>query len=178
MTVFNRLVVIIGLIALIVTGLIIALVPEQLLASLQGWTAGAVVTSADRIASAVLGIALVALAAIVLFLELRLSPRKTVIVSNMTDGKAALELSSIAQRVRQQVEALDGVRRVTPHVVSRGRTVDVRLVVAAAPEVDVPSKANEIAAVIRDTVGKMGVTLGKQRIDFRQDSGTRTPQKT
>lgn len=170
MNVVNRVLVIAALVGLIVAGLVLASAPESLLARLQYWTVDAVVTPQDRIASAILGGVLVILSGMVLYFELRPQPGKAVVISRMSDGEAALEVQSIAQRIRQQVEALEGVRQAAPQVLSRGRRVDVRMVVLTGTEVDVPDKAAEIGTVVRSSIEKMGVSLGKQQINLRYEA--------
>ncbi|MCL4508250.1 MAG: hypothetical protein M1296_01855 [Chloroflexi bacterium] len=171
MNVFNRLVVIVVLVALVVVGLVVASVPEAVLAFLQYWTTDAVVTAQDRLASLILGTTMVVIAGFTLYREVRSSPAKTVIVSRMTDGTAALEVLSVAQRIRQQVEAVDGVLQATPSVVSRGKSVDIKLIALTDSAVDVPAKAAEISEVVRDCIGKMGVRLGRQQIHLRYEKG-------
>jgi len=178
MNVFNRVVVIALLVALIVAGLVFASAPEAVLTLLQFWTGDAVVTPQDRIASAVLGGLLIIVSGLVLYIELRPQPNNAVVISRMSDGVAALEVPSVAQRLRQEVEALDGVRQVTPRVLSHGRQIDVRLLVLTGVEVDVPAKAAEIGAVVRGSAEKMGVSLGKQQINMRYEPGpTKSAQR-
>ena len=172
MNVVNRALVITLLVGLIVAGLVLASAPEALLALLQYWTVDAVVTPQDRIASAIMGGVLVILSGLVLYLELRPQPGKTVVVSRLSDGVAALEVQSVAQRIRQQVEALEGVRQVAPQVISHGGRIDVRLVVLTSTEVDVPEKAAEIGALVRSCTEKMGVGLGRQQINLRYEPST------
>ena len=172
MNLFNRAVVILLLVVIVAAGIILLVFPEALLASLQNWTSGAVVTPQDRVASAILGVVLVLFSVGALYVELRTERRKTVVISRLADGTAALEVPSIAQRIRQEVEALDGVRQANALVTSRGKNVDIRLVVLIAPEVDVPAKGGEIGEVVRRATEKMGVGMGKQVINLRHDIGT------
>lgn len=174
MTLFNRLLAVVLLIVFVAIGLVSATAPELAMKVARYWADLAPLTPQDRIYVAVGGVLLALAAAAVLYLEVRPARSKTVLVTRLSDGAAAIELQSVAQHVRQAVEALDGIAQASPQVAAKGRNVDILLTVIASHEVDVPEKASEIGAAVRDTVGKMGIGMGRQRIQLRYQS---LPQK-
>lgn len=179
MNVLNRLAIGVLLIAVIVLGFAIAVAPEALLAATQRLTTDAVQSPPERIITILVGAALAILGALALYAEFRPQRTRTVVVTRLSDGTAALEVSSIAQRLRQHLEGLEGVRQVTPTVTSRGSAVDVKLVVLTANDVDIPAKAAEISEAVREAVGKMGVGLGRQQVNLRYEAGsTRSTPRT
>jgi len=73
-----------------------------------------------------------------------------------------LSVASIGQSLEYFVNGLEGVIRVKPKIVSKGKAVDVILNVETRPDVNVLSKTNEICEVARDVVeGRLGLQLRK-----------------
>ena len=117
-----------------------------------------------------LGVAAVSLliALVFLWLELRRRTRKTVRVHQVSSGEVELSVASIGQSLEYFVNGLEGVIRVKPKIVSKGKAVDVILNVETRPDVDVPSKTNEICDVARDVVeGRLGLQLRKIRASIK-----------
>jgi len=111
-----------------------------------------------------LGVAAVSLliALVFLWLELRRRTRKTVRVHQVSSGEVELSVASIGQSLEYFVNGLEGVIRVKPKIVSKGKAVDVILNVETRPDVNVLSKTNEICEVARDVVeGRLGLQLRK-----------------
>jgi len=111
-----------------------------------------------------LGAAAVSLliALVFLWLELRRRTRKTVRVHQVSSGEVELSVASIGQSLEYFVNGLEGVIRVKPKIVSKGKAVDVILNVETRPDVNVLSKTNEICEVARDVVeGRLGLQLRK-----------------
>lgn len=105
---------------------------------------------------------------VVLWLELRRRTRKTVRVFQVSSGEVELSVSSIGQSLEYYVSGLEGVIRVKPRILSKGKAVDVILSVETRPDVDMPSKTNEICQVARDVVeGKLGLQLRKIRANIK-----------
>ena len=117
-----------------------------------------------------LGVAAVSLlvALVFLWLELRRRTRKTVRVHQVSSGEVELSVASIGQSLEYFVNGVEGVIRVKPKIVSKGKAVDVILNVETRPDVDVPSKTNEICEVARDVVeGRLGLQLRKIRANIK-----------
>ena len=117
-----------------------------------------------------LGVAAVSLlvAVVFLWLELRRRTRKTVRVHQVSSGEVELSVASIGQSLEYFVNGLEGVIRVKPKIVSKGKAVDVLLNVEIRPDVDVPAKTNEICEVARDVVeGRLGLQLRKIRANIK-----------
>lgn len=117
-----------------------------------------------------LGVAAVSLlvALVFLWLELRRRTRKTVRVHQVSSGEVELSVASIGQSLEYFVNGLEGVIRVKPKIVSKGKAVEVILNVETRPDVDVPSKTSEICEVARDVVeGRLGLQLRKIRANIK-----------
>ncbi|MCL4459322.1 MAG: hypothetical protein M1136_09680 [Chloroflexi bacterium] len=177
MNLFNRIVVVILLLLLIVLALGTALAPaplatiiaEQCLAAAQ---LAARLTVFGQIILAVLALAITAVCLFLLFLELRRERPTTVVLAQVSGSQAEITLDSVAQRLKHEIESVAGVRQATPFVTSKRRSVDVRLVVLTEPDGDVPALAGQISQLGRDTVGKMGVRLGKLQAQFKHAAYT------
>jgi len=117
-----------------------------------------------------LGVAALSLlvALVFLWLELRRRTRKTVRVHQVSSGEVELSVVSIGQSLEYFVNGLEGVIRVKSKIRSKGKAVDIILNVETRPDVDVPSKTDEICQVTRDVVeAKMGLKLRKIRANIK-----------
>jgi len=163
MDIFNRIVVVLGLLLVAAVLILGMLQPLYVVDVLQATTDGL----KDVMYSnyfLYLGVIVVSLLIIVVFLwlELRRRTRKTVKVHQVSSGDVQLSVASVGQSLEYYVTSLEGVIRVKPKIKSKGKAVDVTLNVETRPDVDVPSKTDEICRVARDVVeGKLGLTLRK-----------------
>jgi len=105
---------------------------------------------------------------ILLWLELRRPGERTVVIQQVKGSEARLTLQAIGQRLRYHLDALSDVTEVKPIVVSKGKGVEVRLVVETSPEVNVPAKTEEVGRVARQVVEEqMGLRLERLHIELR-----------
>jgi hypothetical protein len=94
--------------------------------------------------------------------------RRGVKVRTSAGSAVELDTDSIARRLSWQLDQLAEVVSVVPSVKAKGTTVDVRLEVETAPDVDVPMKTDEVVAVAREIIEQdMGIKLGKLDVHVR-----------
>jgi hypothetical protein len=159
---FNRAIVVIVLLALVVGGLLVSLLPGLV----AGWlrALAGLLDTAAFMTVAVVGIPIALIALLLLVLELRM--RRPGAVALAGDSGARLSTETIVQRLRTDVGAVADVDQVRPTVWPRRGKVDVELAVTTAPAVDVPTKAAEVSEVARATIDKLGLKLGKLSVNL------------
>jgi len=178
MNVFNRLIVILLLLAIVFVALVVAIAPIetlQLISAFSEWLHQGAVNyntgsnwaffAAGRV---VVGGAIVLLCMILLWLELRRPRRKTIRVQKTTGGEAHITIDSIAKRLAYNIDRLPDVIKVTPRITGRARTMDMELLLETAPEIDVPMKTQEVLQVTREVIEeRMGLKLGKVQVKIK-----------
>ncbi|NJN82587.1 MAG: hypothetical protein HC802_10165 [Caldilineaceae bacterium] len=103
-----------------------------------------------------------------LTLELWVGRRRGVRIRTAEGGSAELDIKSIGRRLEWHLEQLAEIISVVPAVKSRGGSVNIKLEVETAPDVDVPMKTDEIVEVTRDIIEQeMGLRLGKLDVQMR-----------
>jgi len=101
---------------------------------------------------------------LVLFLvaEVRRPTTKAIRVKKTSGGEVQVSVSSIADRLRYEIDQLTSVLRTKPKVLAKRGGVVVELDVETAAEIDVPKKAEEIVETARQVVEeKMGLKLAR-----------------
>ena len=98
--------------------------------------------------------------------------KKEPAVSMRTEhGQVRVTADSIAKRLAWHLDQLADVISVTPEVQPKGDTVNIKLEVETAPEIDVPMKTEEIMLVTREIIEQdMGLKLGKLNVNLRHAS--------
>ncbi len=177
MNVFNRIVMILLLLSLLILSLIAAWNPFWLLGTLQS-----VSTALEngllqlyysspflfRLGQLVGGILAVLVWGTLLVLELRRGKPPTVQVTTPEGQKAKVLVDSVALRLSYHLDQLADIIEVTPRVKGRGNTVHVEVEVATTPDVDIPMKTEEIVNVIREVVeDRMGLHLGRVEVHIK-----------
>jgi hypothetical protein len=159
---FNRAIVVIVLVLLVVGGLAVSLLPGLV----AGWlrALAGLLEAVGFVAVAAVGVPVALVALLLLVLELRV--RRPGAVALAGDSAARLSTETIVQRLRLDVGAVPEVDQVRPTVWPRRGKVDVELAVTTAPAVDVPTKAAEVSQVARDTIEKLGLKLGKLSVNL------------
>jgi hypothetical protein len=103
-----------------------------------------------------------------LWLEVRRPRPKTIVVQRVSGGQAELTADSIVSRLEYNIDQLPDVIRARPHVRTARKGVRVELAVETSPEVEVPSKSEEIQEVTRDIIeNQMGLKLESMRVVMR-----------
>lgn len=133
---------------------------------LQSWQASD--PTNFMIGQAALGVAAIALFGMLIWLEILTGRRRGVRIRTAEGGSAELATDSIGRRLQWHLDQLAEVITVVPLVKSRGGSVDIKLEIEAAPDVDIPMKTDEVVEVTRDIVEHdMGLRLGKLDVHMR-----------
>lgn len=177
MNLFNRIVTTLVVLAVGAVLIALAVVPDQ--------TLGTARQGLDRLAAAVEALAALqpawlfplmrglaaALATVglvvLLWLELRRPKTPAARVQLTSGGQALVTADSIGRRVAWHIDQLADVVSVEPEVRPHGASVDVRLRLETAPDVDVPMKTEEVMAVAREVVERqLGLQLRKLQVEI------------
>jgi hypothetical protein len=179
LNVFNRIVTILTLLAVIACGTLSA-IGVFLPPNFRNQSAVAVAALLDAPARMGFGqqallAALAALAVLVAFLvlvfELRPPENEGTVRVRTADGSdISIARNAILQRVQFAVDRLDDVVQVEPVISGKGDGLVVHLDVTTSPYVDVPMKTEEIRAVAREMVEKqMGLAVKKITVKIDHD---------
>jgi hypothetical protein len=173
---FNRLVVSILLVVLVVLLLAVAVTPQGVAAFFAGLLQQVQVDSisVEHLIVAAIAVVLAAICAFILSREWRSRRARAVPV---TAGQTATTLAteSVMAQLRHDVEQVDGVRQVSPIIHLRGNAVDILLEVRTEGGVDVPGKAAVIDQVARESLERLGVRL--RRLQVKLNVARATPSQ-
>lgn len=175
MDAFNRIVAVILWLGLLALALVLATVPlgavawmQAQLAAAESWLSGwqAANPTYFIVGQATLGLGALLVLGTLLFFEIMTGRRRGVRIRTAEGGSAELDTSSIGRRLEWHLDQLAEVIAVVPAVKSRGTSVDIRLEIETAPDIDIPMKTDEVVEVTRDVIERdMGLRLG--RLDVR-----------
>lgn len=158
MNVFNRIVVILLILALMILIPLGLIFPEQAQAVLRtgadviqlnvAWLNGLPAQNelAVRAGLSVAGLIIFLIGLLLLILELVRFRRRTV---RLRDGSGELTTNGIAEHLGYYIDMLPDVVRVQPTVRSKGKTVSAALYAETAPGINVPEKSNQIRETAR-----------------------------
>ncbi len=164
MNVFNRIVMVLILLTLIVAVAFVMMRPVTSASILLGVVHSLrdivlLMPGSFQVSSAV-GVAALVLLLVLLGLEVRPTARRFVQVQTKGRGTANLGLESVANSLEYRIDELEGVRKVVPRLHSRGREVDIVLDVDASPSVNVPSLSEQLISLAHDIVeGQLGLKI-------------------
>lgn len=171
MNIFNRVVVILMLIALILISAAVIVLPRQALVVASEFVAALnayVSTFQGWVFMTIALLALIALAIVLLWLELRRPVSRTVRVEKISGGEARVAVESVAQRLQYNLDQLPQVLSVRPRVSARGKRVDVTLEIETTQDVNIPAKTEEMSQITRSVIEEqMGLKLGKMIVSVR-----------
>ena len=177
MNVFNRVVVVVLLLALLAGIVYTAVMPAQAvqytqngLTSVDTFFNNAARTSGWLFAGGriLAGFAAVLLICWLLWKELK--PRRPKAVKIHTEGgsNATVTTESVSKRLAWHIDQLADVITVTPEVTTAGRSVNVLVNLETRPEIDVPMKTDEVVGVVKEVVTeRMGLQLGKVQVRIK-----------
>ena len=177
MNTFNRVVAMILWLALLIAVSIAAVAPLRAIGWLQSLLTQAEMYLAQQqlqnSTNFLIGQTAVAVGAVVLFgfllvLEVWMSRSQGVRIRTAQGGSAELDTGSISRRLTWRLDQLAEIISVVPSVKSKGGSVDIKLEIETAPDVDVPMKTDEVVDVTRDIIEQdMGLKLGKLDVRMR-----------
>jgi hypothetical protein len=174
MNTFNRVVVILILLAIIIVMTVVLVVPRPMIQVVQRWLSNLdanlalVAQPLLLIIGVVLALLVDVICVVLIWLEIRRRRPGAIRVQRISGGVAELTVDSVARRVEHKVSRLDGVISVKPDIIGRRGGVEVELDLEMSPDVDVPSKTEEICQVVKEAVeDKMGLKLRKVRVNVK-----------
>jgi uncharacterized alkaline shock family protein YloU len=170
MNVFNRAMTILLFLTLMIVVPIVMVLPDAVIALLQQFlsTVSSTMNNFHRVILILLGVISFLICGLVLYLEFRRPPRRRVKLQKISGGEVELAVESIAQRLEYRVDQLADVVRVRPDIKARRNSVDVELNLETTPDIDVPTKTEEVCQVVRDVVEeRMGLELGKIKVNIK-----------
>jgi hypothetical protein len=174
---FNRVVVVLALLATMVISAIFFIIPLP--------TLGAVIPFLQRLNTSLAAMAgpraLVRVAvgliftflvwlfcAALLWLEVRRPRTKTIKVQKVSGGEAELAAESIASRLEYNIHQLADVHKVKPTISSGRKGVHVDLELETSPEIEVPMKTEEVQQLTKEIIeDRMGLKLDSVRVIIR-----------
>jgi hypothetical protein len=174
---FNRFVAIVLWITLLGLSLWLAVFPIGAVTQMQSWLGdlGAFWSEWQQtnptnflIAQIAGGVAIVALFALLLWAEFATMRRRGVRIQTANGGSVELDTNSIGRRLSWHLDQVADVITVLPNVRPRGSSVDIRLEIEAAPDVDIPLKTEEVVQLTREIVEQeLGLKMGKLDVQMR-----------
>ena len=177
MNAFNKVVVVVLLLALLAGIIYLAVMPTQAvqytqtgLTSVSTFLDHAAKTSRWLFAGGRILVGLAAVSLICWLLWKELKPRRPKAVKIHTEGNsnATVTTESVSKRLAWHIDQLADVISVTPEVTATGRSVSVLVNLETRPEIDVPMKTDEVVGVVKEVVTeRMGLQLGKVQVRIK-----------
>ena len=174
MKVFNRAVVILGILLLIVFLIVAAVVPSTVLddvlyaaqqardALLIGWPRSYIIFLA-------VDVGLIFVLVVLLWFELRPAAKKTVTIRSVSGAQAEVSTASVQQSLEYHIAEIGDVLKVRPIVRGKRKGVDIVIDLETLPEIDIPAKMEEISQAAREVIeGKMGLKVANLKVRMRQ----------
>jgi uncharacterized alkaline shock family protein YloU len=174
MNTFNRVVMILLLLATMLVMTVVLVVPRPIIVVVQGWLQNldanlALVTQPLLlIIGVILALLVDVICAALIWLEVRRKRPSGIRVQRISGGYAELAVDSIARRLEYSLTQLADVISVKPEVFGRWGGVEVDLDLETSPDVDVPAKTEEIYQVTKEAIeDKMGLKLRRVRVNIK-----------
>jgi hypothetical protein len=174
MRIFNRIVVIVGILLLLFVALVLIIRPLEAIDWLRMWLNYVEESIFDaNFYYIYLGVlaGLIVILLILLWLEIRRPRRKTVLIKTQGGGTAELGTQSIAQSLEYRIDELAGVRDVETHIKSRGRDVEVGIDLDTSPSVNIPVLTDQVIDLTHEIIeGQLGVKIhGRVNLRVRHE---------
>jgi hypothetical protein len=177
MNLFNRIVVILGLLLSMVCSALLFMATGPVIRSLtpflqyleQGSDLMSGSTGAFRlVAGFVFTLLIWVVCAALLWLEIRRPNPATVRLRDASQGEAEITVDSVVNRLEHTILQIPEITRVKPAVRDSRKGVNIVLRLETEPDIDVPAKTEQVQQLTRNTVeDQMGLMLGGIRIQMR-----------
>jgi len=171
--IFNRVIVVLSLLAIMIVSAIFFIVPLPVLQIinpfLQQLEANLKANQLLQVAGGlVLTLLIWIICAAILWLEVRRPRAKTIKVLKISGGEAELTVDSIANRLEYNIDQVADIIKVKPTISPGRKGVKVDLELETSPEIEVPMKTEEIQQLTKDIVEtRMGLKLDSVRVLIR-----------
>lgn len=110
-------------------------------------------------------IVLVLLFAATLWFELRPQTKKTLSVSTAGGAQVEVDANSVQKGLESRLMQIPNVNKVRPKVRGKRGGVDVMLELETAPEVDIPSKVDEVSMAAKELIqSRMGLNVANIKV--------------
>jgi uncharacterized alkaline shock family protein YloU len=174
MRVFNRAVVILEIVLLIIVLIVAAVVPNTVLERMV-YTVG----EAQRllqidwprsyIVFLLVDIGVIFLGLVLLWLEIRPQTMRVITVRTRGGAEAQVSPSSVAKSLEYHIADVSDISKARAVVRGMRTGVDISLDLETAPEIDIPSKMEEVSQASRDLIeGRMGLHVARIKVNVKQ----------
>ena len=120
------------------------------------------------IAQIAVGVVAILLFGTFLWAEIWTWQRRGVRIRTIDGSSAELDTASVGRRLGWHLDQLAEIIKAVPIVKARGGSVDVKLEIEAASDVDIPMKTDEVVEMTRDVIEQdLGLKLGKLDVHMR-----------
>lgn len=170
MNFFNRVLVIIGILLVMLVSAIAILLPAMVPGFLSEVVAAQAMQMHEEmnamnpafrimVGALVSGVIWV-IGLLLLWLEIKPSGGKVIKAGKIEGGETRVSLLSIRRRISYNVDQLEDVIKVKPRIKSGRGGLDVTLEVMTSPDINVPQKSAQVQSMVREIVEeRMGLTL-------------------
>ena len=184
MNIFNRFILVLLLLGLILALTVVLIFPDQILTVvgqfLVDW--GQYFAWVDqqqrllRLGSSI-GIAVIAdlILALLIYLEIKPKRKRFIKVEQVSGGKATVSLDSIVRQLLYRLDPLPGVVKVTPSISPKGDKIQARLDVMVTREMAVPQMADHLISTAKQAISDdLGLVIsGEPQIRIKVVEGVR-----
>ena len=181
MRVFNRVVVVLLSLVVIVAAGFLLVAPDVSLGAvsrtIQGFWNSIIGGGTAWVITIIVATLLILLSLLALVLEFMPQRQRTVRIRAQGRGDARLRVDSVAQTLEYRIDEMEGVSRVVPHLVSRGSDLRVLLEVDAGPDANIPALSDQIIdRAIRILEGELGLQIrGRVGLDISHEAQRAAP---
>lgn len=170
---FNRLLVVLGFLILLLATLLFVVVPgpilDLIIPALSNLHEALQEDIQARAVTVLVGLGFALVWFLLLILEVWRPPARAARVQKVSGGEIEITLESVAQRLEYRLDQMPDVVKVYPKVSAARNGVNLFLEVETGPDVEVPSKTEQILAAAKEEVEeRMGVRINKVRVSLRQ----------
>jgi hypothetical protein len=174
MRVFNRIVMVIAIVLGIAGALLLALYPLEMVKFVRANVdlfEEALFNDRSYLFFLIAVAVWVVVLLVLLVLELHRARKKAVRIRTKSGANAMLGVDSVVQSLEYRIDELAGVRKVAPHIRSRGKDVEVSVDLDTSPSVNIPVLTDQVVELCRDIVeGQLGVKIhGKVAINVHHE---------
>jgi len=182
MNVLNRAVVVLEVLLLVVLLIVMSIVPFTVLERLQNAVQQVQDTlqldsPRSYLVFLLAAVLLIALLILLLWLEIRPQAKKSVTVRGRNGTEAVVSTSSVAQSLQYHIREVPDVFKVKPTVRGKRGGLDILLDLETKPEIDIPSKMEEVSQAARDLVeSKMGLRIANIKVQVKNAPYGKVPE--
>jgi len=173
MNIFNRVLVILHILLLIALLIIAAVVPytvlsRSLYAVQQAQAALQTRWPTSYVLFLAVAVLLVFFLILLLWLEIRPQTSNKVLIRNRDGTQTEVSTASLAESLRRSIDEIQDVFKVKCTVHGKRSGLDILLNLETTPEIDIPSKMQEVSQAARHLVeGKMGLKVANIKVQVK-----------